>query len=89
MQVALLRADHINRSSLPGIFAKDRKVKFQPLELFQDIRRRQTINIKPEHHQRMNIGPVGIQLAVLEHVNLIIGEENAVAILNRREIYSQ
>ena len=50
------------------------------------FRLRQTINVKPEHHQRMNKRPVRINLPILENINLRVGEKNPIAILRRREI---
>jgi len=37
----------------------------------------------------MNIWSIRINLAVLEDIDLIVGEQNSVAVFDRREIYSQ
>src|ERR1051325_8217871 len=86
MQIALLRADDIDRPSLPGVFPKNRQIEFQSFELFDHLVRWQAIDIEAKDHQRMNERPVGIDLTVLEDVNLIVGEKDSVAVLDWREI---
>jgi len=60
---------------LPRIFAQNRKVKFETLERFNDIHRRQFVNVKAENHQRMNEGPSAFLLAVFEGENLSVREK--------------
>src|SRR5947208_3087148 len=86
MKIALLCADHIDGTPLPGVFAEDRKIEFQSLKFFDHIRLGQAINIEPEHHQRMNKWTICIDLPVLERIDLTVSEQNSVSVLGRREI---
>ena len=74
MQISCLRADYVNGPPLPSIFAKHRKIEFQSFQSLHHIALRQTIDIETKNHQRVNKWPVGINLAILEYIDLVVRE---------------
>src|SRR5215831_7022111 len=89
MKVAGPGAHHIDRPPLPGIFAKRREIELQSLQFFHHFCRRQTIDVKTEHHQRVNERPVRINFPILESIDLRIGKKDSVTVLCRREVDTQ